>query len=130
MSEHERVAAGFRALAAEFARQAMVEIKQAREGQKKEKVMEKKNNGIKVGQKVTAKLNDGKDTQVTGKVLKVNCKGKAVVEVEGRGKCIIPLHSITPAAPVKPAQDKAPKAEQTKAPAKKAPAKKTAPKAA
>ena len=54
--------------------------------------MAKKNlNGIRVGSMVRGRLGDKKNTMVEGKVLKINVKGKAVVQHEDRGKLILPL---------------------------------------
>jgi len=52
---------------------------------------------FKVGMKVEGILNDGKNTKVEGKILKINSKGKAVVEIPDRGTCIIPLHALAKA---------------------------------
>ncbi len=46
---------------------------------------------IKTGSKVKAKLND--KSTVEGIVLKINVKGKAVIETD-RGKLIVPLHAM------------------------------------
>ena len=51
--------------------------------------------GFRKGQKVKGMVGPNKDEEVRGVIEKVNCKGKAVVSVEGRGKIIIPLHSLT-----------------------------------
>ena len=77
--------------------------------------MANKVKGFRVGMKVRGVLNSANGEKVEGKITKVNCKGKAVVDVEGRGKCIIPLHSLTPLTG---------KATTKKAAAAKAPAKK------
>jgi hypothetical protein len=54
--------------------------------------MAKKNlNGIRVGSMVRGNLGDKKNTMVEGKVLKLNAKGKAVVQHEERGKLILPV---------------------------------------
>jgi len=49
--------------------------------------------GFRVGMKVEGTLGANGD-KVEGKITRVNSKGKAIVDVEGRGKCIIPLHSL------------------------------------
>ncbi len=56
--------------------------------------MANKIKGFRKGMTVVGTLNSAGGEKVEGKITKVNCKGKAVVEVEGRGKCIIPLHSL------------------------------------
>lgn len=54
--------------------------------------MAKKNlDSIRVGSMVKGNLGDKKNTMVEGKVLKINCKGKAVIMNEERGKLILPL---------------------------------------